>query len=129
MNIANIVEALNGVDNNKIMTPYTTKRLIMKLINEALAPQGNLPAGGATNQVLAKDSNTDYDTVWKDESYTYTQGVASTSWAITHNLGKYPNVTVVDSGGDEVVGEVTYQSLNELTITFASALSGSAYLS
>ena len=39
-------------------------------------------------------------------SSVYSQGAASNSWAITHNLGFYPNVTVVDSGGSIVEGEI-----------------------
>jgi hypothetical protein len=63
-----------------------------------------------------------------DLHFTYTQSPASAVWNITHNLGKNPSVSVVDSAGSLVVGEVSYIDNNNLTITFISAFSGKAYL-
>ena len=62
-------------------------------------------------------------------SYAHTQGSASSSWVINHNLGFKPNVTVVDSAGNIVEGEITYTNTNSLTVSFASAFSGNAYIS
>lgn len=62
-----------------------------------------------------------------DKTFTFTQGSPSATWVVTHNLNKYPSVTVVDSAQTEVIGSVDYDSLNEVTITFAAAFSGYAY--
>lgn len=62
-------------------------------------------------------------------SYIHTQGVASSSWTITHNLGFHPNVTVVDSAGNIVEGELSYTNTASLTATFSTPFSGTAYLS
>ena len=62
-------------------------------------------------------------------SYTHTQSVSSANWTITHNLGFSPSVSVVDSGGNHVVGDVNYVSVNVLTVSFSSPFGGSAYLS
>ena len=62
-------------------------------------------------------------------AYHHTQGTSSAVWVITHNLGWYPNVTVQDSGGSVVEGEISYTSTNALTVTFSGAFSGNAYLS
>jgi hypothetical protein len=62
-------------------------------------------------------------------AYHHVQGIPAASWVITHNLGWLPNVTVQDSGGSTVEGEITYTSVNALTITFTGAFSGNAYLS
>jgi hypothetical protein len=62
-------------------------------------------------------------------AYTHIQGVASNSWAITHSLAFYPNVTVQDSSGNIVEGEIAYTNANSLTVSFSSAFSGKAYLS
>ena len=62
-------------------------------------------------------------------SYAHTQSVSSATWTITHNLGYRPAVSVVDSGGNYVVGDVNYISVNALTISFSSPFGGSAYLS
>ena len=62
-------------------------------------------------------------------SYDHMQGAASSSWSITHNLGFKPNVTVIDSAGNIVEGEIAYTNSNSLTVSFQSAFSGNAYLS
>ena len=62
-------------------------------------------------------------------AYHHTQGVASAAWTINHYLGWQPNVTVQDSSGSVVEGEITYTNVNSLTVTFSGAFSGNAYLS
>lgn len=63
-----------------------------------------------------------------DTFYTHNQIAASSKWTITHNLNRFPSVTVVDSAGSVVVGEVNYISSNIIDITFQGAFSGKAYL-
>ena len=62
-------------------------------------------------------------------SYTHTQGTSSATWTITHTMGYRPNVTVIDSGGATIEGELLYNSNSTLTVTFSQAVSGVAYLS
>lgn len=62
-------------------------------------------------------------------AYHHVQGTASATWTINHYLGWYPNVTVQDSGGSIVEGEITYNSSTALTVTFSGAFRGDAYLS
>ena len=68
-----------------------------------------------------------------DITYTHNQSSVSNTWTITHNLNRFPSVTVVDSADTIVYGTVVYNSANQLTITFfqggsALAFSGKAYL-
>lgn len=63
-----------------------------------------------------------------DLSFAHTQSTASDTWVITHNLGKYPAVTVVDSANDECEGNVNHVSTSQLVITFSAAFSGRAFL-
>lgn len=49
-------------------------------------------------------------------------------WDITHSLNRYCAVTVVDSAGSVVEGDVTYLSPSHLTIEFAAPFSGEAFL-
>lgn len=58
----------------------------------------------------------------------YKQMSASSTWVIEHNMDKHPSVTIVDSGGNEVVGDVVYIDNNKLKVIFSSAFSGTAYL-
>lgn len=63
-----------------------------------------------------------------DKTYVHNQIQSSVEWVIIHNLEKCPSVEVQDSAGTDIIGEVTYDSLNQLTLRFSSAFSGKAYL-
>ena len=69
------------------------------------------------------------EVVIPDLAYAHTQGTASATWTIVHNLDFFPNVTVVDSGGTIVEGEIAYTNRNQVVLTFSAAFSGKAYLS
>lgn len=58
----------------------------------------------------------------------FSQPIASSSWSITHALGGRPSVTVVDSSGTVVIGEVVYNSDTSVTVLFSAPFSGYAYL-
>jgi len=60
--------------------------------------------------------------------YTFTQSAAASTWTITHNLGRFPSVSTVDSAGSIINGAVTYTNENVITVVFTSATSGKAYL-
>lgn len=62
------------------------------------------------------------------DSYIHTQGSASSTWTITHNLDKYPSVAVVDNDDVVVYGKITYQNKNTVVINFGAAFSGKAFL-
>lgn len=62
-------------------------------------------------------------------SYVHSQGVAAATWVINHGLNIYPNYNVIDSTGANVEGDATYDDLNQMTITFSAAFTGTAYLS
>ena len=62
-------------------------------------------------------------------SFVYAQASPEDVWVIEHGLGYNPNVTVVNSAGDEVVGDVKYNSGDVVTLTFSGGFSGTAYLS
>mgnify|MGYP006270195909 CR=1 FL=1 len=57
------------------------------------------------------------------------QYVAASTWVITHGLGFYPNITVEDSAGNVIEGNVQYTDINTITLTFSAQFSGTAYLS
>lgn len=63
-----------------------------------------------------------------DKFLVYTKNTPADEWIINHYLEKYPSVTVVDSAGTIITGEVTYINENTLKIAFQSAFSGKAYL-
>lgn len=61
-------------------------------------------------------------------TYTFNQIAAATLWDIIHNLNRYPAVTVVDSGGSEIIPTVVYIGSNQVQLHFSNETSGKAYL-
>ena len=83
---------------------------------------------GTSSQVLLADGTVGALSGIGDKNYIHNQGAASNVWNVTHNLGKFPSVTVVDSGNSVVIGDVNMIDLNNITITFTSSFSGKAYI-
>lgn len=63
-----------------------------------------------------------------DANFVFTQGIPSATWNITHNLGKFPSVSVADTANQLMYGDTEYINENSLTITFSAPFSGKAYL-
>jgi len=57
----------------------------------------------------------------QDSNFVFDQAIASNTWVITHNLSKYPSVTIVDSAGDEIEGDISYQNTQQLTVVFSAS--------
>lgn len=62
-----------------------------------------------------------------DKNYIHNQTSASAVWTIEHNLNKFPSVSIVDSAGTLVIGDISYVNQNRITVSFRSAFSGKAY--
>jgi len=62
-----------------------------------------------------------------DANFIHTQGTPASQWVINHNLAKKCSVTVVDSANEVVVGQVTYNSVNQVTLDFEGSFSGKAF--
>lgn len=62
-------------------------------------------------------------------TFEFVQGSPVSVWVIDHPLSFLPNVTVVDSSGRQVEGDVVYTDADTITINFTAAFSGKAYLS
>lgn len=87
-----------------------------------------IPEGGLPGQSLIKLGFDDYQVGWdtsigEDKTYVQTFSMRD-SILVSHNLAKYPSVTVHDSAGDEVEGSVNHDTINQLTISFSSPFSG-----
>jgi hypothetical protein len=81
-------------------------------------------------QVLTFDAGTG---LWKNTTpvvaFAYTPNDSMQVWVVTHNLGFHPNVTVVDNAGNEYEGDIVYNSINQVTVTFTTYVYGTMYLS
>lgn len=83
---------------------------------------------GAVTGSLPWSSITGKPTTFPGDGYTHTQSVPDTTWLVTHNLGRFPSVTVIDSAGTQVVGDTIHVSNMVVRLEFSAAFSGSAYL-
>ena len=61
-------------------------------------------------------------------TYDHHQMIAASVWTIVHNMDRNPSVSVVDSGGSMVSGDVVYIDTNTIQITFSSGFGGTAFL-
>ena len=61
-------------------------------------------------------------------TFEFTQVAPATTWTITHNLEKFPSITVIDTGNTVVNGEYTYTDNNNVVLNFSAAFAGKAYL-
>lgn len=61
--------------------------------------------------------------------YTHVQNIAAAVWNVTHGLGRYPAITVVDSALTEVEGGVEHINVDTVQITFSAAFAGKAFFS
>lgn len=60
----------------------------------------------------------------------YASGVSnSASWTLTHSLGYYPNVTVINTSGNVCWGQIAHISTASLNISFNENVSGTGYCS
>jgi len=133
-------------NSNKIKVQDVKRRVVIKDITQkvkinAKAKRGlqgepgvdgkdgeGVPAGGLPGQLLVKVGYDDYDSDWGtiegSDKYYIQNFLTSSTVAVTHNLAKYPSVTVHDSSGDEVEGNVEHININSLTVTFSAPFSG-----
>jgi len=146
--------AINGIIASTFMATLVGKQVVLARLDnqnnygiytlQQFSPRGGEPGFYDAQLVLVSSngeitankyygfagytSNTGGGGGGDDKSFVYTQSVASATWNITHNLGKYPSVSVTDSGLSTVYGDVDYTDTNSLTITFKSAFGGKAFL-
>lgn len=62
-----------------------------------------------------------------DVTYVHIQGVPATTWNVTHNLNKFPSVSIINSIDEVVYGLITYVDANNITLQFSASFSGRAF--
>lgn len=88
---------------------------------------GVMSVNGKTGNVIIDYPDINIDPV-NHVKYVHTQVNASTQWNITHNLGFFPNVTVLDNANRIIEADIQYLNTNSVRIVMNVALSGTAYL-
>jgi hypothetical protein len=96
-------------------------------ISGSIYDSNDLP--GTAGQVLSSNgTGTEWINSSSDKTFIFIQALAANPWIVNHNLNKFPSVTMVLSTGQVGMADVNYIDANNLTITFASAESGKAYM-
>lgn len=64
----------------------------------------------------------------RNQRFIHTQSAPSDSWVIDHDLGGNPSVSVTDTDGNIIIGDIQYISSSRISIRFSAQFSGLAYL-
>lgn len=117
----NALKAILGIEGDTVGTTNT-----QTLTNKTF-PEPTSDSSPATKNYV--------DDKYSQTRYTHNQSTSQNPWAITHNLGYYPDVTIMQSvsgGGsddyEEVEVHVQHNSVNDLTINLSGATSGKALM-
>lgn len=98
----------------------TLKTLASQQINDSAVSGTTIKDALETLEILNASSG--------DKNYIHNQIAPNNVWTITHNLGKFPSVTISDSTDRIVIGDIHFINNNEIQIFFKGAFSGKAYL-
>ena len=129
---------------NKIQVQSTKKRVDLKHQEKTIklqhvgrqgkeGPKGDpgvgIPTGGNDGDVLYKNGDGNYEVRWAaplefSDKHFVAEFIVTSTVAVNHNLNKYPSVAVMDTAGEEVVGQVEYLNTNQLVLKFAAPFSG-----
>jgi hypothetical protein len=107
MTTVNVTTTTNTVDvTTETGTIVVQVPVTSTVTATAVGPQG--PPGGA--------------------AFVYLQAAAATVWTINHNLGYRPSVELLDTGSQEIDGDVAHPSINQTVVTLNPASAGLARL-
>ena len=137
------VQQVDSVDVNTVgeetnITIDTTQNidtLVIEEQTEALQVElsivdpvaGVLSVNGKTGNVVIDYPDINTDPV-NHVKYMHTQNTPSNQWNINHNLGFFPNITVLDNANRIIEADTQYLNTNSVKIVMNVALSGVAYL-
>jgi len=113
------------------LTPDQRERITSNLVKDEDSLASDSPHHVPTQQSVKHYVDNKYSQL----RYTHTQSTSANPWPITHNLGYYPDVTIMKSvvgGGaddyEEVEAHIQHNSVNDLTINLSGATSGKALM-
>lgn len=62
-----------------------------------------------------------------DKHYTHIQTDAAKEWVVTHRLGKYPAISIVNGNNIEIFAMIKHVDDSVAKIEFPTAMAGRAY--
>lgn len=143
----NIIEITNA-DSTDVSTTLESVEIFLDVVSEGpRGPQGPQGPPGIDGRQGIDGKRLEYD--WQGtklgvriegetefqyqdligkDTFIWDQPRAESVWEFSHPMSKYPAVSIVDSAGSLVHGDVEYLSESRIKITFSSGFSGKAYL-
>jgi hypothetical protein len=113
-------------------SPEDTEVIIDSTANVIIFPTTGVPgepgAPGAPGEPGAPGPPGPPGPEGQQTTYTFTQLAPVHLWDIVHNLNRYPSVTVIDSGGSEILPTIIYLDDDHIQLSFDNITSGKAYL-
>lgn len=82
---------------------------------------------GGQSFYLIVDLDPNLTHVWPS-TFRWVQPAPLTTWVIAHGLNSFPSVSVISPLNEQLFGDVAYVDSNNLTITFGSPVTGTAFL-
>jgi len=61
-------------------------------------------------------------------TYTHSQASPSATWTVIHNLNRNVQLRCIDDDDNNIIGEPTNDSPNQITITFTTPVAGTAII-
>lgn len=129
------VNTVGEETNITIDTTQNIDTLVIQEQQEALQVElsvvdpvaGVLSINGKQGHVIIDYPDINTDPV-NHVKYLHTQNTPQMQWNIAHNLGFFPNVTVLDNANRIIEADIQYLNINNVRIVMNVALSGVAYL-
>lgn len=118
------IDATQNVDTLVIEEQTEALQVELSVVDNVT---GVLSVNGKTGNVIIDYPDINIDPV-NHVKYLHTQSSASNTWNIAHNLGFFPNVSVLDNENRIIEADVQYLNINNVRIVMNVALSGVAYL-
>ena len=108
---------------------------VIRVTTQSGPPGIGLPAGTADPGKFVRKAGVipyAYELVTPDQvstaSYTFNQTTPATTWTINHNLGFFPSVELLNSGLQEIDGEISHTNINQTIVIVHPATAGLALL-
>lgn len=124
-------ESHEQAHDHSLTADGSTLRPVVLNLPTATSPsqtaEGQVVWNSVTNELtVGSGSDTIIIASAAGDSFQHTQGAADTTWIVNHNLGRFPAVTVLDSAGTEIEADIDHNTINQVEITLAEAISGIA---
>lgn len=126
---ADIIMSVNPpLDTSKFWLDLSSGKPVFRKYNINTATW-DIAEGDINDSNVASTQTWSSQQIVDNSGYIHIQEEASSVWVINHSLNRMPSVYSADDLNEEIIGEVSYESLSRVVIVFSEPVSGKAYLS